>query len=198
MKNFRCLVVFLTIILLANTAHCAVFSFEAEPDTGAAVFPTGTMFRVVIQQTISSKENKTGDPVSFRLVSDVTVGKSVCIPEGSVFLGEVIDISPAKEGRDGFFRIHIDELVLTDGWRTGLSARILDNRATDLVGGGITKRTEYRKIPHSIDGLGTVVQLVRTGPRAFGENRALPAEHELIIVLESDLEVKYLEKLEKK
>ncbi len=182
-------------LLTGTKALCAVFSFEAEPDTGVALFPAGTMFRVVSQDKVSSNESKIGDRVSFMLVSDITVGKSVCIPEGSIFLGEVVELEQAQEGRNGYFRIAVVELVFADGWRTLINARVIDNSRTDIIGGRVTKRAEYKKIPHYIHRIGPVAKLARTGPRVIGQDRALSAGKELIIVLDRDLEVKYLQKM---
>jgi len=183
------------VFLISSKANCAVFSFEVEPNTATAEFPSGTMFKVILQETISSKINKIGDPVSMVLVADVVIGKSVCIPKDSVFLGNIVELEQAQEGRDGYFKVGINELIFSDGWRTPLHARVWDKSTTDLIGGQVTQRTEYTKVPHYIENIGPIVKLVQTGPRAMGQERALPSGLEVIIVLEKDLQVKYLEKL---
>lgn len=177
-----------------NVAYSAVFSFEAEPDANTAVLPAGTIFKAIAQNTISSKINKVGDPVALLLSSDITVGKSVCIPKDSVLAGQVVELKQATEGRNGYFRIALSELIFPDGWRTVVTARIMDNAATDIIGGGNTPRTEFTKVPHYIEDIGPVVKLVKSGPRDMGKERALPAGKEVLIVLDRYLEVKYLEK----
>ena len=183
------------VFLISSKANCAVFSFETEPNTATAAFPSGTMFKAILQETISSKTSKVGDPVSMILTSDVVIGKSVCIPKDSVFLGNIVELEQAQEGRDGYFKVGINELIFSDGWRTPIHARIWDKNTTDIIGGQVTQRTEYTKVPHYIERLSPLVKLVQTGPRAMGQERALPSGLEVIIVLEKDLQVKYLEKL---
>ncbi len=193
MRLIKYILIITIFILVSNTAYSAVFSFEDESDVGTAVFPSGTMFKTIIQNTVSTKDNNVGDSVSFVLVSDMVIGKSLCIPKGSVFLGRIVELKHPEQGRDGYLRIAIDELVFVDGWRTGVAARILDNNLTDIIGGGVTPRSEYKKVPHYIERIGPVVKLVKTGPREMGKNRALPAGQNLIIVLDRSLEVKYLQ-----
>lgn len=194
MKLARYLIIFSIIFLMSVKAYSAVFSFEDEPNTGTALLPAGTMFKAILQDTVDTGFSKIGDPVHLLLVSDITVGKSICIPKNSIFFGEVVELAKARQGRDGYFRIALHTLIFPDGWRTDVSARIMDRNNTDVIGGEVTERTEYRKVRHNIEGIGMVVKLVKAGPREMGEERRLSAGRELFIVLDRDLEVKYLEK----
>jgi len=193
MRLIKYILIITTFFLMNTAAHSAVFSFEDEPDTGVAVFPSGTMFKATLQNTVSSKESQVGDAVSFVLDSDMVIGRAVCIPKGSIFLGRVVEMEQPQQGRDGYFRIGIHELVFVDGWRVDVAARVLDNVKTDIIGGGVTPRQEYKKVPHYIQDIGPVIKLVKTGPREMGQNRALPAGKKLILVLDRPLEVKYLQ-----
>ncbi|MCH7685027.1 MAG: hypothetical protein IIB35_15120, partial [Gemmatimonadetes bacterium] len=74
---------------------------EPEPVLSLAA---GTVFTVTAQDTLTSRHNKIGDPVSARLREGVRdeSGKLV-IPPGAVFLGTISDVAPAEspggEGR---------------------------------------------------------------------------------------------------
>ena len=185
------------ILFLVNSkAYSQVFSFEANSDTGTAILPRGTMIKAVLQQTVSTKDNKLDDMVSFVTSSDMTIGKAVCIPKGSVLSGKIIRLEHAKPGRDGYFQIFINKIVFPDGWRTDTNATIWTRDGTGIIGGGLTQRQKFKKITHYISGIGPIDQLVRTGPRVMGQERAMLAENDTIIVLESDLHIKYLKKLE--
>ncbi len=185
-----------TLFLVSSKAYSQVFSFEADSaGTGTATLPRGTMIKAVLQQTISTKENKIGDPVFFVTSSDLTIGKATCIPKGSVLSGKIISLGHAQPGRDGYFQISIDKIIFPDGWRTDINATIWTDNGTGIVGGGITRRQEFKKMPHYIENIGPIVQLVRTGPRVMGQERAMLAGKDTIILLERDLQVNYLKKL---
>lgn len=195
MKILKHFILLFIICVVSAKAYSAVFSFEAEPDVGTAVFPAGTMFRTILQNTVSSKDSKVGDKISMVLMSNVTVGKSICMPKDSVFLGEIIELRQADQGRDGYFRIIVGEVVFSDGWRTKLDARLSHSGNADAYGGQRTERTEYTKVPHYIQDIGPVVKLVKTGPRLMGQEKVLSEGEEVIIVLLKELQVKYLQKL---
>ena len=182
--------------LVGSKAYSQVFSFEAASDTGTATLPRGTMIKAVLQQTISTKKNKPDDPVFFVTSSDLTIGKATCIPKGSVLSGKIISLEHAQPGRDGYFQIFINKIIFPDGWRTDIDATIWTNNGTGIVGGGITQRQKFKKMPHYIENIGPIDQLIRTGPRAMGQERAMLAGKDTIIILERDLQVNYLKKLQ--
>ncbi len=190
------LIAFCAVLLIGNTAYSQVFSFETGPDINIATFPRGTMIKAEIQETVSTKENQVGDPVRFIVVSDMTIGKATCIPKESFIYGKVVRLEHARQGRDGFFQILADKIVFPDGWHTPMVGKIWTKDGTGVIGGEITQMAEYRKIPHHIERIGPVVQLVKTGEREMGQERAITAGTEVIIVLDRVLQVKYLEDLE--
>ncbi|HSA07003.1 MAG TPA: hypothetical protein P5556_07465 [Candidatus Gastranaerophilales bacterium] len=182
--------------LISFKAYSQVFSFEATADDTIATFPKGTMLKAILQETVSTKDNQIGDRVSFVTVSDLTIGKATCIPKDSILLGQVIRLEKAKEGRDGYFQLSVNEIIFPDGWRTTLSATLWTADGMGIIGGAVTQMQEYKKIAHYIEDIGPVVQLVKTGARAMGQERAMLAGNNVIIVLEQQLQVKYLEKFE--
>jgi len=188
--------IFCIIFVLASNVQAQVFSFEAENSTGTALLPKGTMIKAVLQETVSSKYNFVGDPVSFVTLSDLQVGNAVCLPKESYLTGKIVQLEKAQMGRDGYFQILIDEVIFPDGWRTALAAKVWTNDGTGVIGGGAAIKEEYKKIPHNIQDIGSVVQLVKTGAADMGLDRALLADSEMIIVLEDNLEVKYLQELD--
>ncbi len=190
------LIVFCLFFLMKSSVYSQVFSFESDSKEHTAIFPRGTMIKAEIQQAVSSKHNKVGDAVSFVVNSDLTVGKATCIPEGSYMYGKIIQLERAKPGRDGYFLILVDKLVFPDGWHTPMVGKIWTMDGTGIIGGGVTSRQEFKKIPHHIENIGPIVQLVKTGPRAMGQEKMLLADKKLIIVLDQDLQVKYLENLD--
>jgi hypothetical protein len=197
MKWFKILVLWLAMTFLtANIAYAQVFSFEAKSDSSTAIFPKGTLIKTKLLDTLSTKENKVGDSFSLITVSDLLVGKAICIPEGSLLTGRIIRLERAKEGQDGYFQAVIDKITFPDGWKTNMFATFWTSDGTGIIGGGATSGTDYRKVPHFIQGIGGVVQLVKTGPLAMGQERALPAGSEVIVVLEKELKVLYLESLD--
>lgn len=187
------IIVSFAVLLAGSAAYSQVFSFESASNEYTATFPRGTLIRATIQETISTKENKVGDPVSFVVISDMTIGKVTCIPKDSFIYGQVIRLEQAKQGRDGFFQILVDKIVFPDGWHTQLAGKIWTKDGSGVIGGGITQKQDFKKIPHNIEHIGPVVQLVRTGERKMGQQRSVLGGTELIIVLDSDLQVKYLE-----
>lgn len=190
-------IIILCIFLLSITsANAQVFSFESESKEHTAVFPRGTMIKAVLQNTISTKINNVGDAAVFIVDSDLLIGNAICIPEGSYLYGKVLRIEKAKKGRDGLIQIIIYKIMFPDGWQTQMSGRIWTRDGTGIMGGNTTKRVEYKKIPHYIDRIGPVAQLVKTGERKMGQERAMPAGKNYIIVLNQDLKVNYLESFE--
>ncbi|NLF82811.1 MAG: hypothetical protein GX568_02355 [Candidatus Gastranaerophilales bacterium] len=197
MKFLKTLVLLLVMTFLTiNAAYAQVFSFEAKSYSSTAIFPKGTMIKAKLLDSISTKDNKVGDSFSLITVSDLLVGKAVCIPEGSLLTGRIVRLEKAKEGQDGYFQAIIDKITFPDGWKTTMSATFWTSDGTGIIGGGATSGTSYKKVPHFIQGIGGVVQLVKTGPLMMGQERALPAGSEVIVVLENELKVLYLESLE--
>jgi len=197
MKLSKFLLIILCLFLFTGSrVYSQVFSFEANPNASTATFPRGTMFRAELQNIVSSRDNRVGDPVFFEITSDVLIGKAVCIPEGSYMTGKIVQLEHARQGRDGYFQILVDKLIFPDGWQTAMSGKIWTKDGTGIVGGGITKRQNFRKMPHHIEDIGPIVQLVRTGEREIGKERTLPEGKKVIIVLNHELKVNYLEKYE--
>ena len=108
---------------------------EPEPVLSLAA---GTAFTVTAQDTLTSRQNKIGDPVSARLREGVRdeSGKLV-IPPGAVFLGTISDVAPAESpGGEGRMVLTFDRVEF-DGQAYEVRVR-LDSIATRMKGRGVT------------------------------------------------------------
>ena len=108
---------------------------EPEPVLSLAA---GTVFTVTAQDTLTSRHNKIGDPVSARLREGVRdeSGKLV-MPPGAVFLGTISDVAPAESpGGEGRMVLTFDRVEF-DGQAYEVRVR-LDSIATRMKGRGVT------------------------------------------------------------
>jgi len=193
-KSLKYIFAVMVVILSLNSAGFAqMFSFEKNPNVRMATFPSGTLFRGVLQNQLSSANSKMGDNVYLIIPFDVKIGENTCLPKKSLMIGQVIQVQKAKPGKNGFIQIKFEAIKFPDGWGTQLSAHVWNSGGSGIIGGETTKMVSYKKVPHYIQDSGTVVQLVETGQRAMGQEKYLPAGTEFVIVLDNDLEVKYLD-----
>lgn len=190
MKNLKSFAVFVLLVLMFNSPVFAqVFSFERYPSSNTATFPAGTLFKGILQNQLSSAKSKIGDKVYLMLPFDVKIGEMTCIPAKSMLIGQVIQVQKAREGNNGFIQVKFEYIKFPDGWGTPLEARVWDRNGQGIIGGELTHRIAYKKIPHNIENIGRVAQLVETGKRAMGKEKIIPVGSEFVIVLDSDLEV---------
>ncbi len=190
MKIFKYLFMSLILCFILNSAgFCQMFSFEKTKSSRLVVFPAGTFFKGVLQNDLSSSKSKIGDKVYLLIPFDVKIGKVTCIPKKSMIIGQVIQVQKAKQGKNGFIQTKFEYIKFPDGWGTQLSARLWSSDGKGIIGGETTKRTAYRKMPHYIDNMGAVVQLIESGPRSMGQEKNISAGSEFVIVLDTDLEI---------
>lgn len=197
MKNYKIiLVIIFALYFLTNQACFAqVFSFETKQTSSTAVFPAGALLKGTILNQMSSVSSKIGDEVYFLIPFDVKIGKITCIPKKSLITGHVINVERAKPGRNGLVQIKFEHIKFPDGWGAPLVARIWTEQRDGIIGGEATKRNDLKKVVHYIEDIGAVAQLVETGERVMGQEKIIKAGTELVIVLDNNLEVKYLEKM---
>jgi len=199
-KNFNKIIKYILAVFVIffsiNTAGFAqVFNFEKNPNLSNIVFPAGTLLKGRLQNELSSGKLVIGSIVCFSIPFDVKIGKITGIPKDTLIIGQVIQVQKAQTGRNGLIQIKFDEIQFPDGRETQLSAHIWNRGEQGILGGEVTKRTSYKKVPHYIQDIGIVTSIVETGQRAQGKEKYLPAGTECIIVLDDDLQVRYLEKL---
>ncbi len=188
---FFALILFFS-IKLAGLAQ--VFSFETKQNLSTAIFPAGALFKGIIQNEVSSDSSHVGDKVYLLIPFDIKIGKITCIPKKSVVAGEVIRVEKAQQGRNGLLQIKFDYIKFSDGWGTKLTAHIWNHQGDGVIGGEPTRKNDYKKVVHYIEDIGAVVQLVETGSRIMGKEKFIKVGTEIIIVLDNNLEVRYLDK----
>lgn len=71
------------------------------PAPAPVVIPAGTMLTVTLDQTISTKDNASGDRFDASLTAPVTVDGQQVIPEGAKAVGTVVTATPAGRLKGG-------------------------------------------------------------------------------------------------
>lgn len=77
--------------------------------------PTNTVFKISLNDDVSSKTNQVGDPVTFTVQEDVSVGNVLVLPKGAQGSGVVTKVSrPKSFGRSGALDISFDQVFSVD------------------------------------------------------------------------------------
>lgn len=79
------------------------------------VLPEKTVFKIAINDKVSSKTNMVGDEVTFTVSEDVKVGNNLVLPKGSQGSGVITKVSQPKSfGRSGKLDISFDQVFSLD------------------------------------------------------------------------------------
>lgn len=77
--------------------------------------PADTVFKISLNDDVSSKTNQVGDPVTFTVQEDVNVGNVLVLPKGAQGSGVVTKVSrPKSFGRSGALDISFDQVFSVD------------------------------------------------------------------------------------
>lgn len=77
--------------------------------------PANTVFKISLNDDVSSKTNQVGDPVTFTVQEDVSVGDVLVLPKGSQGSGVVTKVSrPKSFGRSGALDVSFDQVFSVD------------------------------------------------------------------------------------
>lgn len=77
--------------------------------------PADTVFKISLNDDVSSKTNEVGDPVTFTVEEDVLVGDVLVLPRGSQGSGVVTKVTrPKSFGRSGALDISFDQVFSVD------------------------------------------------------------------------------------
>lgn len=77
--------------------------------------PADTVFKISLNDDVSSKTNEVGDPVTFTVEEDVMVGDVLVLPRGSQGSGVVTKVTrPKSFGRSGALDISFDQVFSVD------------------------------------------------------------------------------------
>ena len=77
--------------------------------------PANTVFKISLNDDVSSKTNQVGDSVTFTVQEDVSVGNVLVLPKGSQGSGVVTKVSrPKSFGRSGALDVSFDQVFSVD------------------------------------------------------------------------------------
>ena len=134
--------------MLAILAALTLATAISSPGARAAETPTipaGTLLKVKLGTTITSKTSKPGDPFTGQVMGDSTAGQETVILEGSLVSGHVAFVKPAGRIKaKAQMRIVLDSIVTPEEQKIQLSSTLEDAR------GGVCGNT-------SSDDEGTIV-----------------------------------------
>jgi hypothetical protein len=77
----------------------------------APTIPSGTIFPVRLNATLSSAKCKPGQEITARIMQDVPLPKGAKIPEGSKVIGHIVDVAPATASSPARISLRFDKLL---------------------------------------------------------------------------------------
>lgn len=88
---------------------------DQHPEMRGVVLPAKTVFKISLNENVSTKENEVGDPVTFTVEEDVKVGDVLVLPRGAQGSGIVTKVEKPKSfGRSGKLDISFDQVFSLD------------------------------------------------------------------------------------
>jgi len=149
----RAKVVITTFFLFLVASMGATFA-EAQAKKKVTLYSvkTGTVFRVRIESTLSSKSARPGDTFQTTLVDPVYSGGGVVvIPQGSTVNGRVTAATPAKRnGNPGTIDVAFTSVVLPNGRRATINGTLTDldsgKTRSDDEGTAAVSKTKHRNL----------------------------------------------------
>ena len=88
---------------------------DKHPEMREVVLPAKTVFKVSLNESVSSKSSQVGDAVTFTVEEDVKVGNVIVLPRGSQGQGIVTKVEKPKSfGRSGNLDISFDQVFSLD------------------------------------------------------------------------------------
>lgn len=186
-KNFFIQLFLIVFIAVNNCCYAQSVDFKETEDYYNISFYTGTLFKAILQQKVSSEFNSVGDKVELINPANIYMGEYVCLPENSKFIGKIVKVEKPKVGSNGSFQVIFDTLKLPDGQNIIIMASIWTKKGDGVVGGEMTPRTLYRPTVYNVGGLGSYIHKLPAGPRAIGKNSELLPGSEVLIVLDQKI-----------
>ena len=142
-----------------------------------------------IQESISSDYSNEGDVVRIINPHDIFIGKKLCVPKNSIFLGTVNYIQPSKQGVNGAFSVKFDTLVYPSLQKIPINGMIW-SKNNGIIGGDFAPKSAYRTVLHRTQGLSGVQVLVPHGEGMMGQETKLNAGDEINIILNEEVRIK--------
>ncbi len=98
---------------------------EQNTEPERLVLPVGTRLALILANTINTKNAAVGDPVYFETIFPVTLSNRVVVPAGSYVRGQVTHVKrPGRVKGRGELHMRFDEIILPNGYTTGISASL--------------------------------------------------------------------------
>lgn len=151
----------------------------------SVTLPANTVFKIAINDDVSSKTNQVGDPVNFTVQQDVLVDNVLVLPRGAQGSGVITKVSrPQMFGRSGSIDISFDQVFSVD-----------DEEIPTVLG---PESKDKLKMEAAAVGASTIGALA-LGPIGLvgglfvkGKDVEMPAGSELYIQTKSDVSTKGL------
>lgn len=156
------------------------------------VLQRGTMIKVILQHSLSSKSNNINDKVETIVSMDMQKDGITCIPKGTRIIGYISKISKPIVGKNASIQIIFNTLKIPSQKNISMLGYIWTEEGYSTLGGELTDQTHFKKVVFKIEGIGHVADLVPTGVRQMGSQTDIPAGKDLIIVLEKNIVLKVL------
>ncbi|MDD3594415.1 MAG: hypothetical protein PHX18_07300 [Candidatus Gastranaerophilales bacterium] len=192
-------IIFLAVLFLSFFSPSNVYAYgdlqevlpqKTKPSKGITI-PKGTFFRVNLMQTISSEFNKSNDEVKAIVLSDFSILDNIIIPQKSVFAGTILDLKKAEQGRDGYFFVDFDRIILPDGNIIEIKAHLYVTSGSKMIGGALSPRIGHKTTMFRVAAFGTrgIMQLQPDGPRVMGQETKIKAGSEILVELDEPLKL---------
>lgn len=156
-------------------------------------FPSGTLFRGILQTRISSNENKIGDQIELIMPIDIQFQDHLCFPKDTRIIGKLVRVERPIEGRNALIQFVFEKLLLPEGDFINITGRISNKSNEGIVGGEITERIGQRKVLTQVEGIGNCTKIVKYGPRKIGTETSLQAGSEWTIILDKPIKLDIVE-----
>jgi hypothetical protein len=118
--------------IISSLAALIVMAAFSIPRAGAAedpAIPPGTLLRVRLDTTITSKTNKAGDTFRGMVMQDAMSGQDTVVPKGSLVDGHIAFLKPAGRIKaKAQMRIVLDSITTPDDKKIRLSSTLEDTR----------------------------------------------------------------------
>ena len=188
MKKALYFLVFLVLTLSFTPVLSAKnIEIKENPNNYQVTIPAGSLFEALFMYQISSEYNNVGDGVELIMPSALKYGDLTLIEKDTKFVGKIIKLQRAIIGQNGYVQILFDEIVFPDGKSGKILAHVWTKENTGIIGGDLTQHTKYKKMPHYIQGIGGVAQLIPVGPRVMGTETYILSGAQFRLVLDEDL-----------
>ena len=95
----------------------------SKPAPEMLLVPTGTRLPLLLQNAVSTRGAKPGDPVFLETMFPVTVQNRIVIPVGTYVQGEILEAKrPGKVKGTGEIRIRLNKMIFSNGYTVDFNA----------------------------------------------------------------------------